>query len=86
MLVADIEMAGGGGRESRRENDGIKSQVLLTDFRESNQLAAGLSSFVDEVDSLLNTGLQVEPLWRVSNDSADEFWVSNECDSLLAPR
>lgn len=51
--------------------------MLLTDFRESNQLAAGLSSFVDEVDSLLNTGLQVEPLWRVSNDSADKLWLSN---------
>lgn len=64
----------------------MKSPMLLTDFRECNQLAAGLSSFVDEVDSLLNTGLEVEPLWRVSNDSAGRFWVSNECNSLLAQR
>lgn len=60
--------------------------MLLTDFRESNQLAAGLSSFVDEVDSLLDTGLEVEPLWRVSNDDMGRFWVSNESDILLAPR
>lgn len=45
----------------------MESQMLLTDFREGNQLAAGLSSFVDEVDGLLDTGLEVEPLWRVSN-------------------
>lgn len=64
----------------------MKSQMLLTNFRKSNQLAAGLSSFVDEVDSLLNTGLEVEPLWRVSNGSAGRFCVSNDCNSLLAPR
>lgn len=55
----------------------MKLQMLLTDFRESNQLAAGLSSFVDEVDSLLDTSLEVEPLWRVSNDDAGGIRVPN---------
>lgn len=86
MLVADIEIAGRGERKCRKEGDGMKSQMLLTDFRESNQLAAGLSGFIDEVDSLLNTGLEVEPLWRISNDSAGRCWVSSACNSLLAPR
>jgi hypothetical protein len=40
----------------------MKWLVLLTDFRESNQLAARLSGFVDEVDSFLHAGLEVEPL------------------------
>lgn len=64
----------------------MKLQVLLTDFRESNQLAAGLPSFVDEVDSLLDTSLEVEPLWRVSNDNAGSPRMSSERDLLLAPR
>lgn len=61
-------------------------QVLLTDFRESNQLAARLSSFIDEVDSLLNASLEVEPLRRVSKTNVHELEVDNECDSLLALR
>lgn len=64
----------------------MKSQMLLTDFREGNQLAAGLSSFVDEVDSLLDTSLEVEPLWRVSNSDTGRLWEFNEGSSLLAPR
>lgn len=61
MSVADIKI---GWCKSQRD---IKCRVLLTDFREGNQLAAGLSSFVDEVDSLLDTSLEIEPLWRVSD-------------------
>lgn len=53
----------------------MKGQVLLTDFGEGNQLAAGLSGFVDEVDSLLHAGLEVEPLWRVSNSDTGRSWV-----------
>lgn len=60
--------------------------MLLTDFRECNQLAAGLSSFVDEVDSLLDTSLEVEPLWRVSNRDTGRLWVFHEGSSLLALR
>lgn len=64
----------------------MKSQMLLTDFREGNQLAAGLSSFVDEVDGLLDTSLEVEPLWRVSNSDTGRLGEFNEGSSLLAPR
>lgn len=59
---------------------------VLTDFRESNQLASCLTSFVDEVDSLLDTRLKVEPLWCVSYSDTGGLGLSNECDSLLALR
>lgn len=35
---------------------------VLTDFGEGNQLAAGLACLVDEVDGLLDTTLEIEPL------------------------
>jgi hypothetical protein len=38
----------------------------LTNFREGNELATGLTSLVDEVDGLANTALKVEPLDVVS--------------------
>lgn len=37
--------------------------MLLTDFREGNELASGLAGFVDEVDGLLDTALEIEPCW-----------------------
>lgn len=35
--------------------------LRLTDFREGHELASCLSSFVDEVDGLADTALEVEP-------------------------
>jgi hypothetical protein len=37
----------------------------LTNFGEGNQLAAGLSSLVDEVNGLSDTTLKIEPLRTV---------------------
>jgi hypothetical protein len=36
--------------------------IILTDFREGNKFASRLTGFIDEVDGLLDTALQVEPL------------------------
>lgn len=42
--------------------DLVKVMVfLLTDFREGNELASCLSGFVDEVNGLADTTLEVEP-------------------------
>jgi hypothetical protein len=41
--------------------------LLLTDFREGNELASCLSGFVDEVDGLADTALEVEPA-RLGSD------------------
>jgi hypothetical protein len=37
--------------------------LIRTEFRESNELAASLSSFVDPVDGPLDRFLKVEPSW-----------------------
>lgn len=42
---------------------------ILTDFRESNKFASRLAGFIDEVDGLLDTALQVEPLHIVRKES-----------------
>jgi hypothetical protein len=47
-------------KRNRKLNEGTQ----LTDFGEGDQLAAGLASLFDEVDRLLNTTFEVEPLKR----------------------
>lgn len=39
---------------------------MLTNFWEGDQLATGLTCFIDEVDSLFDASLDIEPLCLVS--------------------
>lgn len=50
---------------------------ILTNFGEGNQLAAGLSSLVDEVNGLSDTALKIEPLRTVSTMSLRSVRVGN---------
>ena len=45
----------------------MKNGIPLTNFGEGDQLAASLAGLVDEVDGLLDTTLEVEPLFRLAS-------------------
>lgn len=44
----------------------------LTDFGEGNQLASSLTGFIDEVDGLLSTALEIEPAGLGGNLHSDQ--------------
>lgn len=64
----------------------------LTNFGECDQFASCLTGFIDEVDRLLDTALQVEPLYSVSSDGRDigrtvdvtHSWLRGDSCSLVS--